>query len=74
MKAFVAEKYGPPEMLRMAEVEKPAPVADEALVQVLAVSVNPADWRLMRESDPSDLRKLTAAAGVDSSSGTTSVN
>jgi NADPH:quinone reductase-like Zn-dependent oxidoreductase len=48
MKAFVAEKYGPPEVLRMAEVEKPGPVADEALVQVLAVSVNPADWRLMR--------------------------
>jgi NADPH:quinone reductase-like Zn-dependent oxidoreductase len=48
MKAFVSEKYGPPEMLRMAEVEKPVPVADEALVKVLAVSVNPADWRAMR--------------------------
>jgi NADPH:quinone reductase-like Zn-dependent oxidoreductase len=32
----------------MAEVEKPAPAADEALVKVLAVSVNPADWRSMR--------------------------
>jgi NADPH:quinone reductase-like Zn-dependent oxidoreductase len=48
MKAFISEKYGPPEMLRMAEVEKPVPVADEALVKVLAVSVNPADWRSMR--------------------------
>ena len=48
MKAFVSEKYGPPEMLRMAEVKKPAPAADEALVKVLAVSVNPADWRSMR--------------------------
>jgi NADPH:quinone reductase-like Zn-dependent oxidoreductase len=48
MKAFILEKYGPPEMLRMAEVEKPAPAADEALVRVLAVSVNPADWRSMR--------------------------
>jgi NADPH:quinone reductase-like Zn-dependent oxidoreductase len=48
MKAFVSEKYGPPEMLRMAEVKKPAPVADEALVKVLGVSVNPADWRSMR--------------------------
>jgi hypothetical protein len=48
MRAFILEKYGPPEMLRMAEVEEPAPAADEALVRVLAVSVNPADWRSMR--------------------------
>jgi NADPH:quinone reductase-like Zn-dependent oxidoreductase len=48
MKAFMSEKYGPPEMLRMADVEKPTPAADEALVKVLAVSVNPADWRSMR--------------------------
>jgi hypothetical protein len=48
MKAFISERYGPPETLRMAEVVKPVPVADEALVKVLAVSVNPADWRSMR--------------------------
>ena len=48
MKAFILERYGPPETLRMAEVEKPAPAADEVLVKVLAVSVNPADWRSMR--------------------------
>ena len=48
MKAFISDKYGSPEMLRMAEVEKPAPATDEALVNVLAVSVNPADWRSMR--------------------------
>jgi NADPH:quinone reductase-like Zn-dependent oxidoreductase len=48
MKAFMSEKYGPPEMLRMAEVDKPAPAADQALVKVLAVSVNPADWRSLR--------------------------
>ena len=48
MKAFISEKYGPPEMLRIAEVVKPVPVADEVLVKVLAVSVNPADWRSMR--------------------------
>ena len=48
MKAFMWEKYGPPETLRMAEVVKTAPDADEVLVKVLAVSVNPADWHSMR--------------------------
>jgi NADPH:quinone reductase-like Zn-dependent oxidoreductase len=48
MKAFIYEKYGPPETLRMAEVDKPAPNADEVLVKVLAISVNPADWHSMR--------------------------
>jgi NADPH:quinone reductase-like Zn-dependent oxidoreductase len=48
MKAFTREKYGPPETLRMAEVEKPAPNADEVLVRVLGISVNPADWHSMR--------------------------
>jgi NADPH:quinone reductase-like Zn-dependent oxidoreductase len=48
MKAFIYEKYGPPEALRMAEVDKPAPDADEALVKVLAASVNAADWHVLR--------------------------
>jgi NADPH:quinone reductase-like Zn-dependent oxidoreductase len=48
MRAFIWEKYGAPETLRMAEVEKPAPDADEVLVKVLAISVNPADWHSMR--------------------------
>jgi NADPH:quinone reductase-like Zn-dependent oxidoreductase len=48
MKAFIGEKYGPPETLRMADVEKPVPNADEVLVKVLAVSVNPADWHSLR--------------------------
>jgi len=48
MKAFIYQRYGPPERLRMAEVDKPAPNADEVLVKVLAVSVNAADWHLLR--------------------------
>ncbi len=48
MKAILWEKYGPPETLRLAEVEKPAPDADEVLVRVQAVFVNPADWHSMR--------------------------
>jgi NADPH:quinone reductase-like Zn-dependent oxidoreductase len=48
MKAFIDEKYGPPETLRMAEVDTPAPNAEEVLVKVLAASVNAADWHVMR--------------------------
>jgi NADPH:quinone reductase-like Zn-dependent oxidoreductase len=48
MKAFIYEKYGPPETLRMAEVDKPVPNADAVLVKVLAVSVNAADWHVLR--------------------------
>ena len=48
MKAFVYERYGPPETLRMAEVDTPAPGADEVLVKVLGASVNAADWHLLR--------------------------
>ncbi|MBN1121150.1 MAG: NAD(P)-dependent alcohol dehydrogenase [Anaerolineae bacterium] len=48
MKAVVCERYGPPEVLHLAEVEKPAPKDDEVLIQVHAASINSRDWRLMR--------------------------
>ena len=48
MRAFIYERYGPPERLRMAEVDKPAPEAGEVLVKVLGASVNAADWHVLR--------------------------
>src|SRR5919106_7061116 len=48
MQAFIYDRYGPPEMLRMAQVDKPAPKPGEVLVTVLAVSVNAADWHCLR--------------------------
>jgi NADPH:quinone reductase-like Zn-dependent oxidoreductase len=48
MRAFIYEKYGPPETLRLAEVDKPAPNANEVLVKVMAASVNAADWHVLR--------------------------
>ena len=48
MKAFIYEKYGPPETLRMAEVDKPSSEAGEVLVKVRAVSINAADWHVLR--------------------------
>jgi len=48
MRAFVYERYGPPETLRIVEVDKPSPSTGEVLVKVGAVSVNAADWHVLR--------------------------
>jgi NADPH:quinone reductase-like Zn-dependent oxidoreductase len=48
MKALVYHEYGPPEVLKCEEVEKPTPTKDEVLINIRAASVNPLDWRLMR--------------------------
>src|ERR1700747_2894684 len=43
MKAVVAHEYGAPDVLKFEEVPRPEPSEDEALVRVIASSVNPAD-------------------------------
>jgi NADPH:quinone reductase-like Zn-dependent oxidoreductase len=43
MKAVVAHQYGAPEVLKFEDVPRPEPNEDEALVRVIASSVNPAD-------------------------------
>jgi len=48
MKAAIYTSYGPPDVVRIAEVEKPVPKDGEVLIKVRAASVNPLDWRLMK--------------------------
>ena len=40
MKAFTYAKYGNPDVLRLEEVDRPAPRDNEALIRVHAVSLN----------------------------------
>ena len=47
MKAIIHTKYGSPDVLQIAEVERPTPNDDEVLIKIHAASVNAYDWHIL---------------------------
>ena len=48
MEAAVYNRYGPPDVLQIKDVEKPVPKDNEVLIEVRAASVNPLDGGLLK--------------------------
>jgi NADPH:quinone reductase-like Zn-dependent oxidoreductase len=46
MRAAVYERYGPPEVVKITDVEKPKPKDDEVLIRIRATTITRADHRL----------------------------
>lgn len=64
MKAIRVYEFGGPEVLTLAELERPVPAADEILVKMYASSVNPADY-IFREGGNELMRSfLTLPLGL----------
>jgi NADPH:quinone reductase-like Zn-dependent oxidoreductase len=48
MKAAVYRCYGPPDVLKVENIEKPTPADNQVLVKVHAAALNPLDWHYTR--------------------------
>jgi NADPH:quinone reductase-like Zn-dependent oxidoreductase len=58
MKAVVCDRYGPPDVLRLENVERPLPGPDEVLIRIRATTVNRSDTET-RQGSPAVARLVT---------------
>ncbi|WP_158991843.1 NADP-dependent oxidoreductase [Mucilaginibacter sp. L196] len=67
MKAIKVNEFGGPEVMKLEEVERPVPQADEILIKMYASGVNPADY-VVRQGGNEILKpflKLPLGLGLD---------
>jgi NADPH:quinone reductase-like Zn-dependent oxidoreductase len=64
MKAVLIEKHGGPDVLRYGDMPDPVPQPSEVVVDVVAASVNGADWKV-RSGKPNPLPRFPHVLGRD---------
>ena len=62
MRAVVQDRYGPPEVLHVEDVERPVPKDDEVLIRIRSSTVSQSDVHL-RAAHPFFWRFLFDSAG-----------
>jgi NADPH:quinone reductase-like Zn-dependent oxidoreductase len=63
MKAIVADRFGPPDVLHLADAEPPAVGPGQVLIRVHAAALNPYDWHMLR-GDPRIARLMPGGTGL----------